>query len=381
MNAVSLDQVTKIYPTGHKAVDNLDLAIEQGELLALVGPSGCGKTTVLRMVAGLEEVSSGTLRINDRVANHVAPKERDIAMVFQNYALYPHMTVAANIGFALKVERLPKAEIRRRIAEVTNLLGLGDLLDKRPAQLSGGQRQRVAMGRAIVRSPTLFLMDEPLSNLDAQLRVQMRAEISRLQQHLEVAMLFVTHDQIEAMTLGTRIAVMRNGVLQQIDTPQDVYDRPASTFVAEFIGSPAMNLYRAAVTDGKLRLGSQVLDFESASRPGLAAYRDRELVVGIRPEHLRVASEGQVSSLLAEINLIESLGSDALVHFAIDAPRVHTEAPDDEADAVGKGTLDVARDGVARIEPRPGLAVRDTIRFSVDSSRLYFFDPETGKAI
>jgi multiple sugar transport system ATP-binding protein len=383
MSAISLEHVTKVYPTGHKAVDNLDLAVREGELLVLVGPSGCGKTTVLRMVAGLEEITAGTLRIGDRVANGLAPKERDIAMVFQNYALYPHMSVAANIGFALRVERLRKAEIRRRIEQVTKLLGLDDLLDKRPAQLSGGQRQRVAMGRAIVRSPRLFLMDEPLSNLDAQLRVQMRSEISRLQQHLQVATLFVTHDQTEAMTLGDRIAVMRKGVLQQIDTPQAVYDRPASMFVAEFIGSPAMNLYRANFTESKLRLGSQTLELGSvlSKRTGITAYDGGDLIVGIRPEHLSVTEADAEASFKAEVNLVESLGSDALVHFSIDAPRVHTEARADETDVVGAGTLDVAQDGVARVDPQSGLGVGKELCFAVDTSRLYFFDLETGNAI
>ena len=383
MSAITLEHVTKVYPTGHKAVDDLDLAVREGELLALVGPSGCGKTTVLRMVAGLEEITAGTLRIGDRIANKLAPKDRDIAMVFQNYALYPHMSVAANIGFALRVERLPKAEIRRRTDHVTQLLGLSELLDKRPAQLSGGQRQRVAMGRAIVRSPRLFLMDEPLSNLDAQLRVQMRTEISRLQRHLEVATLFVTHDQTEAMTLGDRIAVMRKGILQQIDSPQEVYDHPASMFVAEFIGSPAMNLYRAGIADGDLRLGSQMLDLGSVlgERPALAAYNGRDVVVGIRPEHLRVANNGVAASFKANVNLVESLGSDVLVHFGVDAPRVHTEARADETEAVASGTLDLAEDGVARIEPQSGVSIGERLCFVLDTSHLYFFDLETGNAI
>jgi multiple sugar transport system ATP-binding protein len=383
VSAITLEHVTKVYPTGHKAVDDLDLAVREGELLALVGPSGCGKTTVLRMVAGLEEITAGTLRIGDRIANKLAPKDRDIAMVFQNYALYPHMSVAANIGFALRVERLPKAEIRRRTDQVTQLLGLSDLLDKRPAQLSGGQRQRVAMGRAIVRSPRLFLMDEPLSNLDAQLRVQMRTEISRLQRHLEVATLFVTHDQTEAMTLGDRIAVMRKGILQQIDSPQEVYDHPASMFVAEFIGSPAMNLYRAGIADGKLRLGSQILDLGSVlgQRPAVAAYNGRDVVVGIRPEHLRVANNGLAASFTANVNLVESLGSDVLVHFGVDATRVHTEARADETEAVASGTLDLAEDGVARIEPQSGVSIGERLSFVLDTSHLYFFDLETGNAI
>ncbi len=383
MAAITLERVTKVYSNGFKAVDGVDLTIEQGELLVLVGPSGCGKTTVLRMVAGLEEITSGTLRIGDRVANDLAPKDRDIAMVFQNYALYPHMSVARNIGFALKVERLPKAEIRQKVADVAKLLGLGELLDKKPSQLSGGQRQRVAMGRAIVRSPELFLMDEPLSNLDAKLRVQMRAEISLLQRHLGVSTLFVTHDQTEAMTLGDRIAVMRNGLLQQIDTPQALYDRPRSLFVAELIGSPAMNLYKAELTETALALGSQTVELSSAirSRPGLSSHEHRQVVVGIRPEHLRVATNGEAPALEADISLIESLGSDAIVHFAIDAPRVHTEARQGDTDDLPEGELRVRGEGVARIEPDPTLSIGQRVRFSLDANRLYFFDPDTGDAI
>jgi multiple sugar transport system ATP-binding protein len=383
MPAVTLEHVTKVYPNGFKAVDEVDLTIDEGELMVLVGPSGCGKTTVLRMVAGLEEITSGIMRIGDRLVNDVAPKDRDIAMVFQNYALYPHMTVAKNMGFALKAERRPKEEIRQKVAEVAKLLGLTELLDKRPAQLSGGQRQRVAMGRAIVRSPALFLMDEPLSNLDAKLRVQMRAEISRLQRHLGVSTLFVTHDQTEAMTLGDRIAVMRNGVLQQLDTPQALYDGPRSLFVAELIGSPAMNLYQGKLNQNNLHLGSQTIDLSSVirARPTLAARGREEVVVGIRPEHLGVAGDGSASVLVGEINQIESLGSDALVHFAIDARRVHTEARQSDTDVLAIGELDVLGDGVARVEPEPTLAVGQLVEFSLDVDRLYFFDPQTGDAI
>jgi len=385
--AVALEQVTKVYPNGFEAVSELDLSIRNGELMVLVGPSGCGKTTVLRMVAGLEEITDGTLRIGGRVVNDGSPKERDIAMVFQNYALYPHMTIASNIGFALKLSGLKKREVRRRVQAVAELLGLTDLLDKKPAQLSGGQRQRVAMGRAIVREPTLFLMDEPLSNLDAQLRVQMRAEIMRLQRHLGVATLFVTHDQTEAMTLGDRIAIMRRGLLQQLDAPQAVYDRPANLFVAEFMGSPAMNLYAARRAGDEVRLGSQAIslpDAVRASHPRLGRLDD--VVVGIRPEHLKIAVDGTGSTLVGEINLIEGLGSDALVHFTIDARRVHTEArrgQADEGEDVGAASdeITVVGDGVARVEPDPALSMGHNVRFAVEPRRLYFFDPATGLAV
>src|ERR1035438_1156844 len=262
MAPITLEKVTKVYPNGFKAVDDLNLDVADGEFMVLVGPSGCGKTTALRMVAGLEDITEGTLSISGRVVNDVSPKDRDIAMVFQNYALYPHMTVAENIGFALKLRKVPKAEIKKKVNETAELLGLTEWVDRKPGQLSGGQRQRVAMGRAIVREPSVFLMDEPLSNLDAKLRVQMRAEVSRIQRRIGVATIYVTHDQIEAMTMGDRVAVLRAGILQQCDTPQTLYDRPDNIFVAAFIGSPAMNLYDVSVGEGarSVKLGSQEID-------------------------------------------------------------------------------------------------------------------------
>ena len=295
MATVDLEQINKVYSNGFHAVKDLDLDVRDGEFMVLVGPSGCGKTTALRMVAGLEDISSGTLRIGGRPVNDVTPKDRDIAMVFQNYALYPHMSVRDNIGFALKLRKLPKAEITAKVNETAEILGLTEWLDRKPGQLSGGQRQRVAMGRAIVREPSVFLMDEPLSNLDAKLRVQMRAEVQRIQRRINVATMYVTHDQVEAMTMGDRVAVMRSGVLQQCDHPQVLYDQPDNLFVAAFIGSPAMNLYEAAVTEGarSFRLGSQEIELPAsvlAAHPGLAAYAGQKVVVGLRPEHLPAAN-------------------------------------------------------------------------------------------
>ena len=298
MATIALEQINKLYPNGFHAVKDLDLDVRDGEFMVLVGPSGCGKTTALRMVAGLEEISSGTLAIGGKVVNDVTPKDRDIAMVFQNYALYPHMTVADNIGFALKMRKMSKPEIAAKVKETADILGLSDWLDRKPGQLSGGQRQRVAMGRAIVREPSVFLMDEPLSNLDAKLRVQMRAEVQRIQRRINVATMYVTHDQVEAMTMGDRVAVMRAGVLQQVDHPQVLYGHPDNLFVAAFIGSPAMNLYEAAVTEGarSFRLGSQDIELPAsvrAARPGLASYAGQKVVVGLRPEHLPAAGPAQ----------------------------------------------------------------------------------------
>jgi multiple sugar transport system ATP-binding protein len=384
--AISLERLGKRYPNGFEALRDFDLEVSGGEFMVLVGPSGCGKTTALRMVAGLEEISSGTLRIDGRVVNEVSAKERDIAMVFQNYALYPHMTVADNIGFPLKLRGAGRAEIKQRVAEAAEVLGLSESLGRRPGELSGGQRQRVAMGRALVRDPAVFLMDEPLSNLDAKLRVQMRAEVRRIQQRLDVATLYVTHDQTEAMTMGDRVAVLRGGNLLQCDKPDALYQRPADLFVASFIGSPAMNLYEAVLTDGgrTLKLGGQSIGLGPevlAQRPSLGAYNDRALVVGIRPEDLSIAN-GE-PSLLAEVSLVESLGADLLVHFAIDARRVHVDEHEDEGDArlAESGEFAVAGEGVARIEPRARVAAGERIGLSLDPTRLHFFDRETERAI
>ena len=327
MARVSIDHVKKIYPNGFQAIDSLDLEVRDGEFMVLVGPSGCGKTTALRLVAGLEDLTEGEIHIGDRVVNDVEPKDRDIAMVFQNYALYPNMTVRANIGFALRLRRMDKAERERRVNEAAELLGLTEWIDRKPAQLSGGQRQRVAMGRAIVREPSVFLMDEPLSNLDAKLRVQMRAEVARIQRRLGVATLYVTHDQVEAMTMGDRVAVMSGGLLQQCDTPQEVYDSPANLFVAGFMGSPPMNLFEATVGEGarSLRVGTQTLELPASvqtSLPELTRYGGREVVLGVRPEELTAIgdADGSGMSLVGNVELVEALGSEQLVHFTTDAP-------------------------------------------------------------
>src|SRR5665213_2531530 len=349
--------------------------------MVLVGPSGCGKTTLLRMVAGLEEVSEGVIRIGDKVVNNTAPKERDVAMVFQNYALYPHMTVAGNIGFGLKLRKLPKDEINRRVTEAAQVLGLTEWLRSKPGQLSGGQRQRVAMGRAIVRNPFVFLMDEPLSNLDAKLRVQMRMEVSRIQRRIGVATIYVTHDQVEAMTMGDRVAVLKGGSLQQVADPQTLYDRPVNIFVATFIGSPAMNLYEATLSEGAkvLYLGSQTIplpDTVRMERPALSDYASRKLVVGLRPEHLPVANDADGPALKGEVDLVEALGSELLVHFTIDANRVTAE----EARAEDE-TLAIRGEGVARVDPRSPMKPGTIASFAVDVERIQFFDASTGSAI
>ncbi|MHB8457584.1 MAG: ABC transporter ATP-binding protein, partial [Acidimicrobiales bacterium] len=365
-----------------EAVHEIDLEIADGEFMVLVGPSGCGKTTILRMVAGLEEISSGILRIGDRVVNNLSPKDRDIAMVFQNYALYPHMTVGENIGFGLKMRKLGKDEIQRKVKDATTMLGLNDWIDRKPGQLSGGQRQRVAMGRAIVRDPSVFLMDEPLSNLDAKLRVHMRAEVSRIQRRLGAPTMYVTHDQTEAMTMGDRVAVMLSGNVQQCDAPQNLYDHPDNLFVAGFIGSPSMNLYEAQFADdgGRLQLGSQSLGLPDRIRtthPGLAAYSGRKIIIGLRPEHLPLAGPADDQVLSADVDLVEALGSELLVHFTIDAQRVRAEASaeDEEDQFASRGA------GVARVDPRLPIKPGDAVRFAVDVDRMQFFDPGTTKAI
>ena len=383
MATVGLEQINKVYPNGFHAVNDLDLDVRDGEFMVLVGPSGCGKTTALRMVTGLEDISSGTLRIGGKPVNDVTPKDRDIAMVFQNYALYPHMTVAENIGFALKLRKLPKPDIAAKVKETAEILGLTEWLDRKPGQLSGGQRQRVAMGRAIVREPSVFLMDEPLSNLDAKLRVQMRAEVQRIQRRINVATLYVTHDQVEAMTMGDRVAVMRSGLLQQCDHPQVLYDHPDNLFVAAFIGSPAMNLYEAAVTEGarSFRLGSQEIELSAsvlAAHPGLTAYAAKKVVVGLRPEHLPAAVNGAAGPVvIGDVDLVEALGSELMVHFTIDARRVRAEgtASADEEAVTESG------EGVARVDPASQVKVGERARFAIKTDGMQFFDPGSGSAI
>jgi multiple sugar transport system ATP-binding protein len=388
MATVTLDKVNKVYPNGFQAIQDLSLDIVDGEFLVLVGPSGCGKSTALRMIAGLEEISGGELRIGDRVVNDVEPKDRDIAMVFQNYALYPHMSVADNIGFALKLAKVPKEQIAERVARAAEILELTNYLDRKPGQLSGGQRQRVAMGRAIVREPAAFLMDEPLSNLDAKLRVQMRAEIAALQRSLGVTTFYVTHDQVEAMTMGDRVAVIKDGVLQQVDTPQNLYDFPVNVFVAAFIGSPSMNLFDATLSvtgdsaslslgSHQLTLGSEVLN----SRPALRGYDGKHVVVGIRPEDLEDATvvshipDGQ--QLSVPIKLIEALGSELMVHFSIDAPTVDSGDPD----ALDTQPVEGQANAVGRFSPRSTVKSGDTATVAVATENLHFFDIDTRLAI
>jgi multiple sugar transport system ATP-binding protein len=382
MATVDLEHINKMYPNGFHAVRDLNLDVRDGEFMVLVGPSGCGKTTALRMVAGLEEISSGELRIAGKVVNDVSPKDRDIAMVFQNYALYPHMTVAENIGFALKMRKLPKDQVAAKVKETAEILGLSEWLGRKPGQLSGGQRQRVAMGRAIVREPSVFLMDEPLSNLDAKLRVQMRAEVQRIQRRINVATMYVTHDQVEAMTMGDRVAVMRSGLLQQVDHPQVLYNRPDNLFVAAFIGSPAMNLYDASISEGvrSLRLGSQEIELPQsvrAARPGLAAYADKKVVVGLRPEHLPAANGAPGPTMVGNVDLVEALGAELMVHFTIDARRVRAEgttSADEEA-------VTEAGEGVARVDPASPVKVGERATFAIKTDGMQFFDPGTGEAI
>jgi multiple sugar transport system ATP-binding protein len=392
MAEIVLDHLSKRFANGFEAVKELSLQIAEAELLVLVGPSGCGKTTALRMIAGLEDISSGDLLIGGRRMNDVPEKDRDIAMVFQNYALYPHMTVAQNIAFSLKLARKPKEEIRRRVDETARLLGLEELLDRRPKQLSGGQRQRVAMGRAIVREPQAFLMDEPLSNLDAQLRVHMRGEIEELQKRLGVTTVYVTHDQIEAMTMGDRVAVLRSGELQQVGTPTDVYDRPVNLFVAGFMGSPPMNLARGTIesADGGItvRLGSTSLPVPAeVVGERLAPWAARPVVVGIRPEDLAGADGPGTDArarMSVQIDRVEAVGAHLLGFFSVDAPPAKSEAI---AEATGGGLDEVAlitRQGTpfcATFEPRSGIRIGDRVEVTVDVRRLHFFDPDSELAI
>jgi multiple sugar transport system ATP-binding protein len=396
---VSFDGVSKVYPDGTRAVSDIDLEIKDSEFMVLVGPSGCGKTTALRMVAGLEDISEGVLKIGDRVVNHVPPRDRDIAMVFQSYALYPHLSVYENIAFGLRLKKVNKAEIDKRVKEAARILGLEPFLKRKPRALSGGQRQRVAMGRAIVRQPQAFLMDEPLSNLDAKLRVQMRAEIARLQSDLGTTTIYVTHDQVEAMTMGDRVAVMRKGELQQVASPQELYDHPVNLFVGGFIGSPAMNMIEAKLgrADGGLAVeaGGQriVLGEETVSaRPALKNFEGRKVVLGIRPEDLEdsaLASEVPADRRLrGEVELREALGSEIMVHFTIDAPPALTEDVRELAQDIGdERAVQEAAEGtqqttmVGRFGARSSVRVGETAEVAVDTRALHFFDPESGLGI
>jgi multiple sugar transport system ATP-binding protein len=398
MARVRFDSVSKVYGDGTRAVDNLDLEVADGEFMVFVGPSGCGKTTALRMVAGLEDISEGELSIGDRVVNDLEPRDRDVAMVFQNYALYPHMTVYDNIAFGLKMRKEAKHTIRDRVAEISRVLGLTDLLQKRPRQLSGGQRQRVAMGRAIVRQPQVFLMDEPLSNLDARLRVQMRAEIARIQHELSATTIYVTHDQVEAMTMGDRVAVLRKGELQQTDAPQVVYDRPANLFVATFIGSPAMGLVEGELlrADDRLvvRVGAQELtvpDAVASARPALAGYVGKRVALGLRPEYLEDAAlvGGSSARLRGKVLFAESLGSERLVHVAVEGtPVITDEVLEIAADADQTAVEELRHESeerrpilLARLDSASRAGVGDEIALAAKPERMHFFDLETGAAI
>jgi multiple sugar transport system ATP-binding protein len=372
MAQITFEGVSKVFPDGTRAVDGLDLEIADGEFTILVGPSGSGKSTALRMVAGLEDASSGAISIGDRVVNDVAPKDRDIAMVFQSYALYPHMSVDQNMGFALKMQRVEKTSIRDRVGRAATRLGIGELLARRPRALSGGQRQRVALGRAIVRSPEAFLMDEPLSNLDAKLRVEMRAYIARLHQELGTTTLYVTHDQTEAMTMGDRVAVMRDGKLEQVDSPQRLYEHPVNVFVAGFIGSPAMNLLRGTVEDGWVTLGSQKL------RLARRTMHSGEVVVGIRPEAVAPAASLGDDVLELKVALSEMLGSDVLLHLQSEAPSVLTG---DMLDLAGELDVHSLDRFIARVPPDLRPAPGEVVRLRVDMDRVHLFDPETEQVI
>ncbi|CAN5159626.1 ABC transporter ATP-binding protein [soil metagenome] len=395
MAKLQFENVWKRYPDGTEAVKDLSLEIADGEFVILVGPSGCGKSTALRMVAGLEEISDGKMIIGDKVVNAMTPKERDIAMVFQSYALYPHMSVADNMGFALKLAKVPKDDIRKRVGEAADILGLTEYLERKPKALSGGQRQRVAMGRAIVRQPQAFLMDEPLSNLDAKLRVQMRAEIAQLQDRLGVTTLYVTHDQVEAMTMGDRVALLKRGELMQVDAPQTLYDRPDNLFVAGFIGSPAMNLVEGTMTDDgglAVKVGSRSLRVSDATidaYPKVRDYAGKSVAVGMRPEDFS-RPDGSVPDdrkLSAKVSLVEALGSEILVHFETDAKTIVSEdlreAVDDE-EAFAELEQRAAKGGAtftARFEPGAPPKLGQDIEVEFKTEKLHFFDLESGLAL
>ena len=388
MAMIQLDHITKVFSSDVVAVDDVSLGIEDGEFMVLVGPSGCGKSTILRILAGLEDVTAGELLIDGRQVTDLPPKERDIAMVFQNYALYPHMTVAQNLAFGLKLRKTPREERDRRVQDAARILGLEGLMERKPVALSGGQRQRVAMGRAMVREPVAFLMDEPLSNLDAKLRVQMRAQLSLLHERLKTTTVYVTHDQVEAMTLGQRVAVLREGVLQQVDTPQRIYQHPANLFVAAFIGSPPMNLVEAEVRDNQI--GFSDIRFPLPEGSDLSAFEGSRVILGIRPsdmEDTAVWPAGDLPTMEARADVTEELGSEVNVIFTVDAPPVVTEdlkaAISDDA---GEEPVILAGDEpkcvfVARVDARTTCGPGDVIKLSVDPGRFHFFDPATGRAI
>ncbi|MDQ3986754.1 MAG: sn-glycerol-3-phosphate ABC transporter ATP-binding protein UgpC [Actinomycetota bacterium] len=399
MGRIHLSEVTKHYGEGPPAVDKLTLDIHDGEFMVLVGPSGCGKSTALRLVAGLEELTHGEIKIGDRVVNNVAPKDRDIAMVFQNYALYPHMSVRDNMAFALKLSKTDKAERDKRVEEAARILGLTEFLDRKPRALSGGQRQRVAMGRAIVRQPAAFLMDEPLSNLDAKLRVQMRAEIARIQDDLQVTTIYVTHDQVEAMTMGDRVAVIKKGELQQVGSPKELFSFPENLFVAGFIGSPSMNFVTSTlqrsddsveveIGDQKLKVSNKVLD----GRGNLKRYEGKEVIVGIRPQDFQDAAlvgSDESPTLKARIDLVEALGTETLVHFEVDSPPVTTEDMKELVADIGGEEVEKleqkAKEGknefVAQLDPKTQISAGDEVELMVDTTQLHFFDPETSLSI
>ena len=391
MGAIDIKSAGKIYPNGTRALEDVNITINDGEFVVLVGPSGCGKTTLLRMVAGLEDITEGEISIGDKTVNDVAPKDRDIAMVFQNYALYPHMSVFDNMAFSLKLRKLPKDEIDQKVKDAAKTLEISELLDRKPKALSGGQRQRVAMGRAIVRNPQAFLMDEPLSNLDAKLRVQMRAELGQLHTQLQTTTLYVTHDQVEAMTMGDRVAVLRKGELQQIDTPREIYLNPKNIFVAGFIGSPSMNFVYANVgvnkNSIKLNFGNDHIDYKGDKLEKLKAFENKEIVMGIRPEAFEDGNYANTSeyseSIKVSVSLLEQLGSDSYIHFYKDIKPVQTEAIEEILADEGED-ISVLGDNtkfIARINPNSTVVEGEEIELKIDPSKLHFFDPETGDAL
>jgi len=391
MGAIKISSVGKIYPNGTRALEDVNIEINDGEFVVLVGPSGCGKTTLLRMVAGLEDITEGEIFIGDKIVNEVAPKDRDIAMVFQNYALYPHMSVYDNMAFSLKLRKLPKEEIDKKVKDAARTLEISELLERKPKALSGGQRQRVAMGRAIVRSPEAFLMDEPLSNLDAKLRVQMRAELGQLHTQLETTTLYVTHDQVEAMTMGDRVAVIRKGELQQIDTPREIYLYPKNIFVAGFIGSPSMNFVYADVKvsgdKAMLTFAGEEINCVGESLDKLKKVDGKQIVLGIRPEAFEDSTYAKDSeyteSISIKVTLLEQLGSDSYIHFYKDLKPVQTEAIEeilaDEGEDIS--VLGDQTKFIARINPNSTVKEGEAIKLSIDPSKLHFFDPDSGKAL